>query len=208
MSTMPMSATDPRLHGHDTFVDEVMEHLEVLHRVALRLTRRPQDAEDLVQETATRALARRAQYQPGTNLRAWLLTIERSLFVDDYRRARRGPVTQRLDEVEEESLYGRGARVASPSAESALWQEWMDQDLVAALHALPERYREAVLLSDVKGLSYAEMAQRMCCPLGTVMSRLHRGRMLLRRALTHRDRAPEVRVARPRPSGQPLRAVA
>ena len=203
-----MSATDPRRHGHDTFVAEVMEHLEVLHRAALRLTRRPQDAEDLVQETATRALARRAQYQPGTNLRAWLLTIERSLFVDAYRRARRGPVTQRLDEVEEESLYGRGARVASASAESALWQEWMDQDLVAALHALPEHYREAVLLSDVEGLSYAEMAQRMRCPLGTVMSRLHRGRMLLRRALTHRDRAPDVRVARPRQSGQPLPAVA
>jgi RNA polymerase sigma-70 factor (ECF subfamily) len=103
MSTMPMSAADPRRHGHDTFVDEVMEHLEVLHRVALRLTSRPQDAEDLVQETATRALTRRAQYQPGTNLRAWLLTIERSLFVDAYRRARRGLVTQRLDEVEEES---------------------------------------------------------------------------------------------------------
>jgi RNA polymerase sigma-70 factor (ECF subfamily) len=208
MSTLPMSATDPRLHGYDTFVDEVMEHLEVLHRMALRLTRRPQDAEDLVQETATRALARRAQYQPGTNLRAWLLTIERSLFVDAYRRARRGPVTQRLDEVAEESLYGRGARVASPSAESALWQEWMDQDLVAALHALPEHYREAVLLSDVEGLSYAEMAQRMRCPLGTVMSRLHRGRRLLRQALTHRDRAPEVRVAQLRQPGQPLCAVA
>ena len=203
-----MSATDPTLHGHDTFVDEVMEHLEVLHRVALRLTRQPQEAEDLAQETATRALTRRAQYQPGTNLRAWLLTIERSLFVSAYRHARRGPVTHSLDEVEEENLYGWGARVASPSAESALWQEWMDQDLVAALHALPDHYREAVLLSDVEGLSYAEMAQRMRCPPGTVMSRLHRGRMLLRRALKHRGRAPEVRVARPRQSGQPLRAAA
>jgi RNA polymerase sigma-70 factor (ECF subfamily) len=189
-------------------VDEVMEHLEVLHRVALRLTRRPQDAEDLVQETAARALTRRAQYQPGTNLRAWLLTIERSLFVSAYRRARRGPVTQRLDEVAEESLYGWGARVTSPSAESALWQQWMDHDLVAALHALPEHYREAVMLSDVEGLSYAEMAQRMGCPLGTVMSRLHRGRMLLRRALTDGGRAPGVRVARPRQPGQPLCAVA
>ena len=222
-----MSATNPPLHGYDTFVDEVVDHLEVLYRVALRLTRRPQDAEDLVQETAARALTRRAQYQPGTNLRAWLLTIERSLFVSAYRHARRGPTTQRLDEVAEESLHGRGARAASPSAESALWQEWMDHDLVAALHALPEQYREAVMLGDVEGLSYAEMAQRIGCPLGTVMSRLHRGRMLLRRALTHRDRAPEVRVtrpqaraeraqrarslarsARPRQSGQPLRAVA
>jgi RNA polymerase sigma-70 factor (ECF subfamily) len=141
-------------------------------------------------------------------LRAWLLTIERSLFVSAYRHTRRGPVTQSLDEVAEDSLYGRDARVASPSAESALWQEWMDHDLVAALHALPEHYREAVLLSDVEGLSYAEMAQRMCCPLGTVMSRLHRGRLLLRRALAQRDRPSEVRVARPCQSGQPLRAVA
>jgi RNA polymerase sigma-70 factor (ECF subfamily) len=208
MSTMPMSATDPPLHGHDTFVDEVMEHLEVLHRVALRLTRQPQEAEDLAQETATRALTRRAQYRPGTNLRAWLLTIERSLFVSAYRQARRGPVTHSLDEVEAENLYGWGARVASPSAESALWQEWMDQDLVAALHALPERYREAVLLSDVEGLSYAEMAQRMRCPPGTVMSRLHRGRRLLRRALADGGRVPEARVVRSRQRGQPLRAVA
>ena len=205
-----MSATDTRLHGHDTFVDEVMDHLEVLHRVALRLTRQPQDAEDLVQETATRALMRRAQFHPGTNLRAWLLTIERSLFVSAYRHARRGPPTQSLDEMAEDRLFGRDALGASPSAESALWQEWMDHDLVAALHALPEHYRETVLLSDVEELSYAEMAQRMRCPLGTVMSRLHRGRMLLRRALTHRgrDKAPEGRVTRPRQSGPPLRAVA
>src|SRR5690349_11266590 len=109
MSTMPMTASDTRLYGHDTFVAEVVDHLDVLYRVALRLTRRPQDAEDLVQETAARALTRRAQYQPGTNLRAWLLTIERSLFVSAYRHARRGPVTQSLEEVEEGSLYGRGA---------------------------------------------------------------------------------------------------
>ena len=130
-----MTASDPRLYGHDTFVAEVVDHLDVLYRVALRLTRRPQDAEDLVQETAARALTRRAQYQPGTNLRAWLLTIERSLFVSAYRHARRGPVTQSLEEVEEGSLYGRGAMAPSPSAENALLQDWMDHDLVAAVKA-------------------------------------------------------------------------
>src|SRR5439155_6921923 len=112
------------------------------------------------------------------------------------------------DEVEEESLYGRGAWVASPSAESALLQEWMDDDLMAALHALPEHFREAVMLGDVEGLSHAEMAQRMGCPLGTVMSRLHRGRRLMRRALTDGGREPEARVARPRQRGQPLGPVA
>ena len=156
-----MTATDTRLHGYDTFVDEVVDHLDVLSRVARRLTRQTQDAEDLVQETIARALARRAQFHPGTNLRAWLLTIERSLFVDAYRRARRGPLTQSLDEVEEGILYGKGGMVPSPSAESALWQEWMGQDLVAALETVPEHYRVAVLLSDVEGLSYAEMAQWM-----------------------------------------------
>ena len=98
--------------------------------------------------------------------------------------------------------------MASPSAESALWQEWMDQDLVAALHALPEHYREAVLLSDVEGLSYAEMAQWMDCPPGTVMSRLHRGRRLLRRALADRGRDPQAPVALPTHPVQPLRAAA
>jgi RNA polymerase sigma-70 factor, ECF subfamily len=208
MSTMAMTATDTRLHGYDTFVDEVVDHLDVLYRVARRLTRQTQDAEDLVQETIARALARRAQFHPGTNLRAWLLTIERSLFVDAYRRARRGPLTQSLDEVEEGLLYGKGGMVPSPSAESALWQEWMGQDLVAALETLPEHYRVAVLLGDVEGLSYAEMAQWMDCPLGTVMSRLHRGRRLLRRVLADAGRDPQAPVALPTHPVQPLCAAA
>jgi len=201
-----MTATETGRHGYDTFVDEVVDHLDVLHRVARRLTRQTQDAEDLVQETITRALARRAQYHPGTNLRAWLLTIERSLFVSAYRRARWGPLTQSLDEVEEGSLYSRGALAPSLSAESALLQDWMDPDLVAAINTLPEHYREAVVLSDVEGLSYAEMAQRMGCPPGTVMSRLHRGRRLLRQALTDGGRDPEAHVALPTHPVQPLRA--
>jgi RNA polymerase sigma-70 factor, ECF subfamily len=206
MSTTAMTATETGRHGYDTFVDEVVDHLDVLHRVARRLTRQTQDAEDLVQETITRALARRAQYHPGTNLRAWLLTIERSLFVSAYRRARWGPLTQSLDEVEEGSLYSRGALAPSLSAESALLQDWMDPDLVAAINTLPEHYREAVVLSDVEGLSYAEMAQRMGCPPGTVMSRLHRGRRLLRQALTDGGRDPEAHTALPTHPVQPLRA--
>jgi RNA polymerase sigma-70 factor (ECF subfamily) len=200
---MQLTTTESR---RDTFVDEVVAHLDVLYRVALRLTRQPQDAEDLVQETATRALTRRAQYQPGTNLRAWLLTIERSLFVSAYRHARRGPLTQNLDEVEEGDLYGSGGMVPSPSAESALLQEWMDSDLVAALHTLPEHYRVVVVLADVEGLSYAEMAQRMGCPPGTVMSRLHRGRRLLRQALADRGTERPAHVAEATHPVEPLRA--
>jgi RNA polymerase sigma-70 factor (ECF subfamily) len=185
-------------------MDEVVDHHDVLSRVARRLTRQAQDAEDLVQETIARALSRRAQYQPGTNLRAWLLKIERSLFVSAYRHARRGPMTASIDEVEEGVLYSRGGLVPSPSAESTLLQDWVDHDLVAAVKALPEHYRVAVLLSDVEGLSYAEILQRMGWPLGTLTSRLHRGRALLRRALMDRsaERAPGA------PPAQPLQAAA
>jgi RNA polymerase sigma-70 factor, ECF subfamily len=206
MSTMPLTASDTHLHGHDTFVDEVVGHLDLLQRVARRLTRQVQDAEDLVQETITRALDRRAQFHPGTNLRAWLLAIERSLFVDAYRRARRGPLTQSLDAVEEGILYSGGGMVPSPSAESALLQQWMDPDLVAALNTLPQPYREAVQLADVQGLSYAQMMQRMGCPPGTVMSRLHRGRKLLRQALADRGLHPEAPVALVTRPVQPLPA--
>jgi RNA polymerase sigma-70 factor (ECF subfamily) len=208
MSTMPLTAPDAHLHGYDTFGDEVVGHLDVLHRVARRLTRQAQDAEDLVQETIARALDRRAQFHPGTNLRAWLLAIERSLFVDTYRRARRGPLTQSIDDVEEGVLYSRDGMAPSPSAESALLQEWMDPDLVAALHTLPEPYREAVELADVEGLSYAQMMHRMGCPLGTVMSRLHRGRRLLRQALADRGKDAEVPIALVTRPVQPLRAAA
>ncbi len=194
MSAMPMTATEMQLYGRDAFGAEVVDHLDVLYRVALRLTRRPQDAEDLAQETAARALTRRAQFQPGTNLRAWLLTIERSLFVSAYRHARCGPLIQSLEEVEEGNLYGRGARAASPSAENALLQDWVDHDLVEAVQALPEPYRVAVVLSDVEGLSYAEMARRMNCPPGTAMSRLHRGRTLLRQALVVSSKPPSGRT--------------
>jgi RNA polymerase sigma-70 factor (ECF subfamily) len=130
------------------------------------------------------------------------------LFVDAYRRARRGPLTQRLDDVEEGILYRGGGMVPSPSAESALLQEWMDPDLAAALHTVPEPYREAVKLADVEGLSYAELAQRMSCPLGTVMSRLHRGRRLLRQALADRGKDPETPVVLVTRPAQPLRAAA
>jgi RNA polymerase sigma-70 factor (ECF subfamily) len=208
MSAVPLTMAERGLQGRDTFTDELLEHLDVLQRVALRLTRRLQDAEDLVQETLARALARRAQYHPGTNLRAWLLTIERSLFVSAYRHERRSPVTQRIDAVEEGSLYAHGGLAPSPSAESALLQEWMDPALVTALKALPQHYRVAVLLGDVVGLSYAEMAQRMGCPLGTVMSRLHRGRALLRQRLAHTGSAPDAPLTLARTGAQPLLAAA
>jgi RNA polymerase sigma-70 factor (ECF subfamily) len=185
----------------DTFAEHILQHLDVLGRVARHLTRHAQDAEDLVQETVARALARRSQYTTGTNLRAWLLAIERSLFISAYRHARRGPATQAIDDLEEGLLYGRGGLTPSPSAESDLLQEWTDPQLVAALAALPEHYRAAVVLSDVQGLSYAQIIRRMGWPLGTLTSRLHRGRALMRQALEAQGQtAPRaLRALRPQP---------
>jgi RNA polymerase sigma-70 factor (ECF subfamily) len=169
--------------GVQSFEDGLLRHLPALQRAALRLTRHPQEAEDLVQETMARALTYRGQFHSGTNLRAWLLTIERSIFLSAYRRERQMPRLQSMDDVDESTLYGAGERWASPSAEHVLVHVRMDEGIVAALRALPPHYRQAVLLCDVQGLSYAETAQQLGCALGTVMSRLHRGRALLRAAL-------------------------
>jgi RNA polymerase sigma-70 factor (ECF subfamily) len=131
-----------------------------------------------------RALAYRAQFHPGTNLRSWLLTIERSIFLNSYRSVRHAPQPQSMDNLDENTLYSMSGVSASPSAEHVLLQGQIDDQIVDALRALPEHYRKAVLLCDVQGLRYAEIAQHMGCALGTVMSRLHRGRALLRHMLT------------------------
>jgi RNA polymerase sigma-70 factor (ECF subfamily) len=181
---------ETRACRQESFEQEVAAQLDGLYPLALGLTRRVYDAEDLVQETAARALARSDQFEPGTNLRAWLHTIERSLFISGCRRERRVPPMRSLDHVEESALSDPRGTGISPSAEQELLRHWVSEDIVAALQALPEPYRAAVLLSDVEGLSYAEIAQAMGCALGTVMSRLHRGRSLLRRALGGPDDDP------------------
>jgi RNA polymerase sigma-70 factor (ECF subfamily) len=188
---------DAQPHHRESIDRELVAQLGGLYPLALGLTRSMHDAEDLVQETAARALARIDQFQPGTNLRAWLQTIERSLFVSAYRRDRRAPTMQSLDEMEEGMLSDPRGRRTSPSAEHELLSQWVSEDIVAVLEALPEAYRVAVQLRDVEGLSYAEMAQAMGCALGTVMSRLHRGRALLRKALMEPDRDPDSPMSLP-----------
>jgi RNA polymerase sigma-70 factor (ECF subfamily) len=168
------------------------------------LTRRPYDAEDLVQETVARALAYRAQFHPGTNLRSWLLTIERSIFLNSHRRVRYAPQLQSMDNLDETTLYSASGVNASPSAEHVLLHGRIDDEVVDALRALPEHYRRAVLLCDVQGLSYAEIAQQMGCALGTVMSRLHRGRALLRQLLTELHRHANAPVTLPTRIVQPV----
>jgi len=201
-------ATETPGPGDENFEDGILAHLPALHRVAVRLTCRPYDAEDLVQETVARALAYRAQFHPGTNLRSWLLTIERSIFLNSRRSVRHGPQLQSMDNLDENTLYSSSAVSASPSAEHVLLHGRIDDAIVDALHRLPEHYRVAVELCDVQGLSYAEIAQQTGCALGTVMSRLHRGRALLRRALAEPAGDSTAPVMLPTPGVQSVTAAA
>jgi RNA polymerase sigma-70 factor (ECF subfamily) len=176
-TTVAVSTTSVGMMG-DVFSAELVGQIPALRRRALRLTGQESDADDLVQQTVTRALERRAQFRPGSSLRAWLFTIERSLCIDAYRRRS----VAWLWSLEEE-LYGPGAAQPTASAEETMPGTWVDEDLCAAL---PEQYRRAVLLSDVEQRPYAEVGAALDCPPGAVMSRLHRGRALLRRLLERR----------------------
>jgi RNA polymerase sigma-70 factor (ECF subfamily) len=189
----------------DFFAVELVDQIPMLRRAALRLTRHEADAEDLVQETVTRALERRSQFQPGTNLRAWLFTIQRSLFINAYRRRRR---VAWLGSLEDGDPGDTAEALTTTSAEATMLEGWVDDDLRGALAALPEHYREMVVLRDVAQRSYAQIATDLDCPLGTVMSRLHRGRALLRQMLEQRwalestQRARDT-MARPHTSERP-----
>jgi len=202
MSTMAMTATDTRLHGYDTFVDEVVDHLDVLSRVARRLTRQTQDAEDLVQETYIRALRFREQFAPGTNMKAWLFRILTNTFINAYRKRSRTPETTELDDVDEFSLYRRMSTERPASSSPDPEREFLDgivsSEVKDALAALPEKFRTTVLL-DVEGFSYKEIAEMVGVPIGTVMSRLHRGRKFLQQRLY--DVARERGIAALRTSG-------
>jgi RNA polymerase sigma-70 factor (ECF subfamily) len=170
------------------FEQEVMPQLPSLYSAALRLTRNPTDAEDLVQETFLRAYRGFHQFEPGTNLRAWLYRILMNTFINTYRKKQREPQTVSDDEVEDWYLYSRMVDGVEPSAETTVIESLPDQDVQDALAELPEQFRTAVMLADVDGFSYKEIAEIMGVPIGTVMSRLHRGRKALEKALWNKVR--------------------
>jgi RNA polymerase sigma-70 factor (ECF subfamily) len=174
---------DPVLR--ERFEREAMPLMPNLYSAALRLTRNPTDAEDLVQETFLRAYRGFASFQEGTNLRAWLYRILTNSFINTYRKKQREPVTvEGPDDVDEWYLFDRlGSRNVQTSAESEVLDRIPDEDVKKALEALPEGFRMAVLLADVEGFSYKEIAEIMDVPIGTVMSRLHRGRRALEKGL-------------------------
>src|SRR4051812_33865151 len=158
-----------------------------LYAAAMRMTRNPSDAEDLVQETYLRAYRGFGSFEQGTNLKAWLYRILTNTFINRYRAAKRRPDETDLDEVEDLYLYRRlggleAARV-SRSAEDELLDVLTEGEVREAVESLPENFRLAVLLADVEGFSYKEIAEILDIPIGTVMSRLHRGRRALQKRL-------------------------
>jgi len=170
-----------------TFADQAMEHMPSLYTAALRMTRNPADAEDLVQETYLKAYRAFHSFQEGTNLKAWLYRILTNTFINAYRSKKRKPEQTEIDDVEDLYLYrrlgGLEAAAAGRSAEEEVFDHFTDTEVKEAIEALPENFRMAVLLADVEGFSYKEIAEILDIPIGTVMSRLHRGRRSLQKAL-------------------------
>ena len=168
------------------FQEEALPLLDSLYGGALRMTRNPADAEDLVQETMLRAYRSFDSFEPGTNLKAWLFRIMTNAYINTYRKKQREPQKVSTDEIEDFDLY-RELRTHDPSYEATpeniVLDSLVDSDILQAIDELPEQFRLAVVLSDVEGFSYAEMAEIMDVPLGTVMSRLHRGRKALQKRL-------------------------
>jgi RNA polymerase sigma-70 factor (ECF subfamily) len=166
------------------FEAEAMPILLSMYSAAFRLTRNAADAEDLLQETSLRAYRGFHQFQVGTNLRAWLYRILTNTFINMYRKKQREPQTISDEEVEDWYLYSKLAgQAAEPSAETSVIESLPDEDVQEALSSLPEQFRIAVLLADVEGFSYKEIADITDVPIGTVMSRLHRGRKALEKRL-------------------------
>jgi RNA polymerase sigma-70 factor, ECF subfamily len=169
------------------FAELTMPYMSALYAAAMRMTRNPTDAEDLVQETYLRAFRGFEGFREGTNLKAWLYKILTNTFINTYRAKKRRPEQTELDDVEDFYIFRRIGGLesvdASRTAETELLDSLPDAEVKEALEALPEQFRMAVILADVEGFSYKEIAQILEVPIGTVMSRIHRGRKQLQKLL-------------------------
>ena len=168
------------------FQRDALPLLDSLYGAALRMTRNPADAEDLVQETMLRAYRSFDRFEPGTNLKAWLFRILTNAYINAYRKKQREPQKVSQDQIDDFDLY-QELKDHDPeltrTPENIVLDSLVDSDILEAIEDLPEQFRLAVVLSDIEGFSYAEMAEIMDVPMGTVMSRLHRGRRALQKRL-------------------------
>ena len=163
------------------FEEQVIPEIDRLYGAAMRYTRDPTDAQDLVQETVAKAYRSFHTFQQGTNLRAWLYRVLHTTYISMYRKKQRRPQENLQEEIDDFSFYDEAR--TGPSAEIEVLQAITDEEVKQALADLPETFRMAVYLADVEGFAYKEIAEIMDTPIGTVMSRLHRGRKALQQAL-------------------------
>lgn len=175
--------TQKELRKQEDFNDEMIPHLDALYNFALRLTSEPNDAEDLVQDTVVKAYRFFDSYEKGTNAKAWLFRILKNSYINKYRKQSKKP--QEVDYDEVSSFYEsiRAARTDTSDLEDRMYRDLMDDELSLALEDLPEDFRTVVLLCDVEGFTYEEIANMLDVPIGTIRSRLHRGRNLLKSQL-------------------------
>jgi RNA polymerase sigma-70 factor (ECF subfamily) len=177
--TPPPAARSPE-ERKASFEREALIHLDALYRVALRLAGNPSDADDLVQDTMLKAYRAWDQFEPGTNAKGWLLTILRHAFINEYRRRRRRPESVDVSVLEQFTVLS-DAQEDDP--QGAFFDRIVDDEVLKAIDELPDAFREALVLSDVEGLSYQEIAQVLEVPVGTVKSRLFRARQILQAKL-------------------------
>lgn len=181
---MDTDNTDDIRAKRRAFEQEALPHMEALYRTALRMTRNQGDAEDLVQEAMTKAYRYWDRFQLGTNCRAWLFKIMTNIFINNYRSKSRSPVSVDVDDIDDNFLYGQLANLGpETNPEKDLFAKIFDNDVKKAIEGLPDDFRMVVVLSFLEDFSYQEIADILDLQLGTVKSRLHRGRKLLQKQL-------------------------
>ncbi len=176
-------ATFPVGDKQKEFQSEALPHMDFLYNYALRMTYNAADAEDLVQETFMKAFRFWDSYEKGTNIRAWLFRIMKNAYINRYRKEKKAPETVEYDDVQNYYNNIRDSTVESGDVQETMFGNLLDDQVAKAIAELPDDFRTIVILCDIEELTYEEVAEFVDCPIGTVRSRLHRGRKLLRAKL-------------------------